>query len=66
MEKAILDYFYINSSLKTADDFASLRIDRDAFWSQLDQKKLTGYLRRFNQKTLTARFGHFMEWMKHA
>ncbi len=66
MEKAILDYFYVNTSVKTVDDFASLRIDKDAFWDQLDQEKLMNYLERFNQKTLAARIRQFTEWIKNA
>lgn len=66
MEKAILDYFYLNPSLRTKEDFAALRIDGEAFWERLDQEQMSRYLERFGQKALSERIGRFMEWMKDA
>ena len=66
MEKAVLDYFYLNFLLITEDDFASLRIDRDAFMEQINERRLFDYLQRFSKKTLAARVRHFMEWIKNA
>jgi len=66
MEKAILDYFYINPALRTEDDFASLRINREEMLSRFNKKQLTDYMRRFSQKRLSKRMGHFLEWLEYA
>ncbi|MEA3436465.1 MAG: hypothetical protein U9R43_08360 [Thermodesulfobacteriota bacterium] len=66
MEKAILDYFYINPLLQTEDDFASLRINREEMLNRLNKKRLTDYVRRFSQKRLAKRMGHFLEWLEYA
>jgi len=62
-EKALLDYFYLNPSLKTDDDYASLRIDKETFSRIIDRNKLSDYLSRFNQKTLTKRFNGFVDFL---
>lgn len=61
VEKAILDYLYLNPDIKTADDFASLRIDKDMFFEQVNEKKVRQLLERFDQKTLTSRFNSFWD-----
>ena len=66
MEKAILDYFYINPALRTEDDFASLRINREEMLSRFNKKQFTDYMRRFSQKRLSKRMGHFLEWLEYA
>jgi len=66
IEKAILDYFYLNPGLKSENDFVSLRIDRDMFFGQIDEKRLFRFLKLFNQKTLTRRVESFWEFMKNA
>ena len=66
MEKAILDYFYINPSLRTEDDFFSLRINREEMLSRLKKERLTDYIHRFNQKRLSKRVEHFLSWLDYA
>ena len=66
MEKAILDYFYINPALQTEDDFASLRIKREEMLSRVNKQRLTDYMRRFRQKRLSQRMEHFFEWLEYA
>ncbi len=66
MEKAILDYFYINPALRTEDDFASLRINREEMLNRFNKKQLTDYMRRFSQKRLSKRMEHFLEWLEYA
>lgn len=66
IEKAILDYFYINSHLNKNDSFESLRINKDMFFKQINEEKLYKYLERFAKKTLTRRIRSFWEFMKHA
>ena len=65
-EKALLDYFYLNPSIKKAADFESMRINKDIFRKTVNKKKLLEYLRRFNNKALAKRVSVFMEVMKDA
>lgn len=62
-EKALLDYFYINHSVKTYADYASLRINKDTFFKIINKKKLLSYLNRFNQKTLAKRIKSFLKFL---
>ena len=64
MEKAILDFFYINPSVRTQDDFSSLRVNREEVLSRINKERLTDYERRFNQKRLSKRVEHFLEWLQ--
>jgi len=66
MEKAILDYFYINPSVRTGDDFSALRINREEFLSRVNKERLTDYGHRFNQKRLSKRVKHFLSWLDYA
>jgi predicted transcriptional regulator of viral defense system len=65
-EKALLDYFYINTSLETKEDFKNLRINRDIFLNLIDKKRLFGYLGKFKQKKLTRRIKAFLNFIKYA
>lgn len=65
-EKALLDYFYINSNLKTAEDFTSLRINRDALSERVKKNTFNAYLRRFGKKSLAKRMKLFWEVQEHA
>ncbi|MFH1784522.1 MAG: hypothetical protein ABH868_06485 [bacterium] len=66
MEKAILDYFYINPHIKEEDDFASLRLNTELFMKKINEKKLYQFLDRFHQKALTKRIKRLMEFIKNA
>ncbi len=66
IEKTILDYLYINPNVKKESDFTGLRINRDAFFHQVDEKKLYAFLEKFTQKTLSKTIKSFLEWVKHA
>ena len=63
LEKAILDYLYINPAVRTADDFASLRINRDEMLSRVNMERLTDYVQRFNHKRLSKTMKHFLGWL---
>ncbi len=65
-EKAILDYFYIHSDLKSERDFASMRINRDVFLKQIQEKKLDAFLEKFSQKSLSRRITALINFLKHA
>lgn len=65
-EKAILDYFYLNPSLKKSADFESIRVNKDVFYKITDHGKFREYLDRFENKALTKRISDFMEFIKDA
>jgi predicted transcriptional regulator of viral defense system len=66
LEKALLDHFYINPAVRTVDDFASLRINREEVLDGLDMERLTGYLQRFRHKRLSKTIKHFLGWLEYA
>jgi len=66
VEKAILDYFYLNPHIKTEVDFASLRINKESFLMQAKQKKFYQFVKQFGQKTLIKRIDFFLRFMKNA
>jgi predicted transcriptional regulator of viral defense system len=66
MEKAIIDYFYINPSVRTEDDFSSLRLNKEEMLSRLNKKRLGEYMGRFNQKRLSKRMEYFLAWLDYA
>lgn len=66
MEKAILDYLYLNPHIKKEPDFASLRINKDAFFKQVSEKKLYKFLDKFTKKRLTKRIKSFWQFIKNA
>lgn len=59
-EKAFLDYLYLNSRLKTFDDFKGIRINIDAFAEHVDIKKFQKYLEAFDNKALVKRANTFL------
>lgn len=52
MEKAILDFFYINHQYKTEKDIEHLRFDNSVLENSLNKPKLYTYLDRFKSKSL--------------
>ncbi len=66
LEKAILDYFYINSNIKKEEDFAGLRLNNDMFFTAVDEERLDRFLGKFNQGGLTKRIKSFCRFMKNA
>jgi len=66
VEKALLDFFYLNPDVDGPDAYASLRIDHQALLQQIDRTILIEQLRRFGSKALDRRVERFMEWMLHA
>jgi predicted transcriptional regulator of viral defense system len=66
MEKAILDYLYLNPDIDTEPDFISLRINKESFLEQIDEGKLDELLDRFAHKALLRRANSFMQFMKNA
>ena len=66
MEKAILDYLYINPSVRTGDDFSARRINSEEILNRFNKKRLTDYVHRFNHKRLSKRVKHFLSWLGYA
>ncbi|MEI8343927.1 MAG: hypothetical protein WCF93_03200 [Candidatus Moraniibacteriota bacterium] len=66
IEKVILDYFYINSKLKTEGEFEELRINQETFQEKVDVEKLRQYLTLFNNKALEKRINNFIKYITHA
>jgi len=62
IEKAVLDYFYINSRLKTDADFSELRINEEEFKARVNSEKLMKYLSLFNNKSLEKRIKKFLKY----
>ena len=65
-EKALLDYFYLNTSIQSKDDFAGIRIGKDQYFAQVDETRLVAYLNEFQQTSLAKRVRNFMRYMKNA
>lgn len=65
-EKAILDYFYLNPSLKDPAGFESIRINGEALKDRLSKATLFGYLERFGQQALTRRITAFWGFVNNA
>ena len=65
-EKALLDYFYLNTSIRSEDDFAGMRIGKDQYFAQVDETRLVAYLNEFQQRSLAKRVKNFMRYMKNA
>jgi predicted transcriptional regulator of viral defense system len=66
IEKAILDYFYINSKLKTDGELEELRINQETFQEKVDIGKLRRYLTLFKNKALEKRINNFIKYITHA
>jgi len=63
IEKALLDYFHINSKLKTDGEFEELRINKDIFQEKVSMDKLKQYLAQFNNKALGKRVNKFIKYV---
>lgn len=64
IEKAVLDYLYINPQLKTEADFFELRFNSSEFLAKADIQKLNQYLGSFKNKSLSKRANNFLEFVK--
>lgn len=66
IEKVLLDFFYLNANIKTADDFYELRFNTDNFKISSDNDKLSLYLKMFGNKSLSKRINSFLEYIDYA
>ena len=66
MEKSVLDYFYLNSQLKTEEDFAEMRFNSEKFIAELNKNKFERYLKVFGNKSLEKRIQNFLKYNGYA
>ncbi|HAI74019.1 MAG TPA: hypothetical protein DCS28_03460 [Candidatus Moranbacteria bacterium] len=52
-EKAILDFLYLRSDIRTEDDISELRLNEEIYHELINQEKLKKYLKEFNSNTLS-------------
>lgn len=62
-EKAILDYFYLNTDLVSSDDFYEIRINEEEFKERINLDKLKKYLKLFKNKALERRVRNFLKFI---
>jgi len=55
LEKAILDFFYLNAGYKTAKDMLDLRFNETILYEDMNKEKLFQYLEKFENKALDKR-----------
>ena len=66
IEKAVLDYFYLNTHLKTENDFIEMRFNSEEFKVLANIDKLNKYLKAFNNKALEKRIKRFLNYIDYA
>ncbi len=66
IEKALLDYFYINPRFRADKDFFELRFNADEFKAQANSKILKKYLDAFKSKGLEKRIKNFLKFIDYA
>ncbi|MBU2025718.1 hypothetical protein KJ912_03185, partial [Patescibacteria group bacterium] len=66
IEKALLDFLYINPNLKEENDFVGLRFNSENFIQRADKKKLEDYIAAFQNKSLERRLRKFLKFINYA
>jgi predicted transcriptional regulator of viral defense system len=61
-EKAILDYLYLHSEIKTTVDFEAVRWDKEIL-KTLDLQQFSDYLQLFNSKSVSKRFQLLLKYI---
>jgi predicted transcriptional regulator of viral defense system len=64
IEKAVLDYLYINPQIQSDADFFELRFNSQEFLAKADMQKFNQYLKVFKNKSLEKRAEKFLEFIK--
>lgn len=65
-EKAILDFFYLNSHIDSPDAISELRLNIERWNELIDRNKLLHYLHVFQNKRLSKRIHLLLNWIDHA
>ena len=63
LEKAILDYLYLNSKTQSIADFEGLRWNRTQLHDLLDHSVFTRYVKLFDKRALENRVTQFLEYL---
>lgn len=63
LEKAILDYLYLNSKITATADFESLRWNKQILQEEVDEEKLKKYLDIFSNTRLSKRVAIMKEYL---
>lgn len=63
-EKALLDFFYLNSHLTGREDFESLRINSDQFNARVDKALLGAQAERFASRALFRRINSLLRFLE--
>lgn len=63
LEKALLDYLYLNSEIQSLADFEGLRWNRSQLLGLLDDSIFTRYVILFDKRALENRVNQFMEYL---
>lgn len=66
IEKAFLDYLYVNPKLDNEGAFEELRVNQEVFREKIDLKKMNRYLDAFNNRSLEKRVNKFIKFITHA
>lgn len=66
IEKALLDYFYINSYLNNDNDFKEMRFNGEEFKQKANKEKINNYLAVFGSKRLEKRVKNFLKYINYA
>lgn len=63
LEKAVLDYLYLNPGIQTKADFEGLRWNKESLQGLRDNNLLLSYLDIFNKRALECRIEGLMEYL---
>jgi predicted transcriptional regulator of viral defense system len=66
IEKAVLDYLYLNPHVKNDRDFDGLRLNVSEFKAQAKMAKFLKYLEAFKNNALSDRAHNFITYINHA
>lgn len=63
IEKAVIDYFYLNPHFKNENDFVEMRFNGEEFMQKANLEKLNNYIAAFNNKLLEKRVKKFLNYI---
>ena len=66
IEKAVLDYLYLNPHIKDAKDFEGLRFNVSEFKAKANMDKFKKYTKAFDSKALSKRVNKFVKYINYA
>jgi predicted transcriptional regulator of viral defense system len=66
VEKAIIDFLYFNSNLKSVLHFEGLRLNKEILLGKLDKETFNSYLHLYENKQLNKRAELFLKWLYNA